>query len=70
MREQTYGWPVEMIVKAARHNARIVELPVSYRPRMAGQSKVGGTIRGTVLATYRILHTLFAMRSYEMDDRP
>jgi glycosyltransferase involved in cell wall biosynthesis len=57
MRERTYGWPVEMIVKAARQNARIVELPVSYRPRMAGQSKVGGTVRGTLLATYRILRT-------------
>jgi glycosyltransferase involved in cell wall biosynthesis len=57
MREHTYGWPVEMIVKAARHRARIVELPVSYRPRMAGRSKVGGTVQGTVLATYRILRT-------------
>jgi glycosyltransferase involved in cell wall biosynthesis len=57
MRERTYGWPVEMIVKTARRDARIVEVPVSYRPRMAGQSKVGGTVRGTVLATYRILHT-------------
>jgi len=59
MRERTYGWPVEMIVKAARQHARIVELPVSYRPRMAGQSKVGGTLRGSALATYRILHTTF-----------
>jgi len=57
MRELTYGWPVEMIVKAARQNARIVEIPVSYRPRLAGRSKVGGTLRGTVLATYRILRT-------------
>lgn len=57
MREMTYGWPVEMIVKAARHGARIVELPVSYRPRSAGVSKVGGIVRGTILATYRILHT-------------
>jgi glycosyltransferase involved in cell wall biosynthesis len=57
MRERTYGWPVEMIVKAACHGARIVELPVSYRPRMAGRSKVGGTVHGTVLATYRILRT-------------
>lgn len=59
MREHTYGWPVEMIVKATRHGARIVELPVSYRPRLAGHSKVGGTVRGTVLATYRILSTTF-----------
>jgi hypothetical protein len=57
MRERTYGWPVEMIVKAIRQRARIAELPVSYRPRIAGRSKVGGTLRGTVLATYRILHT-------------
>jgi glycosyltransferase involved in cell wall biosynthesis len=55
MREHTYGWPIEMIVKAARAGARIVEVPVRYRPRLAGQSKVGGTLRGTVLATYRIL---------------
>jgi glycosyltransferase involved in cell wall biosynthesis len=59
MRERTYGWPIEMIVKTARQHARIAELPVSYRPRLAGQSKVGGTVRGTVLATYRILHTTF-----------
>jgi hypothetical protein len=63
MREMTYGWPVEMIVKAARQGARIVELPVSYRPRSAGESKVGGTIRGTVLATYRILRTTFRYAS-------
>jgi len=59
MREMTYGWPVEMIVKAARQGARIVELPVSYRPRSAGVSKVGGTVRGTILATYRILRITF-----------
>lgn len=55
MRERTYGWPIEMIVKAARQGAMIVELPVDYRPRFAGHSKVGGTVRGTLLATYRIL---------------
>jgi hypothetical protein len=59
MREMTYGWPVEMIVKAARQGARIIELPISYRPRSAGKSKVGGTARGTILATYRILRTTF-----------
>jgi hypothetical protein len=57
MRERTYGWPVEMIVKAARRRVRIVELPITYRPRLAGRSKVGGTVRGTALATYRILRT-------------
>lgn len=56
MQERTYGWPVEMMVKAARQKLRIVETPVTYRHRSAGKSKVGGTLRGTVLATYRILH--------------
>jgi hypothetical protein len=37
---------------------RIVEVPVTYRARLAGQSKVGGTLRGTVLTTYRIVRVL------------
>jgi glycosyltransferase involved in cell wall biosynthesis len=55
MSERTYGWPVEMMVKAARRGVPIVEAPVTYRPRLAGESKVGGTLRGSTLATYRIL---------------
>jgi len=55
LREMTYGWPTEMMVKAARRGARLVEVPVSYHPRRAGRSKVGGTLRGTVLAGYTIL---------------
>jgi glycosyltransferase involved in cell wall biosynthesis len=55
MREMTYGWPTEMMVKAARHGARLVEVPVSYHPRRAGRSKVSGTVRGTLLATWYIL---------------
>jgi glycosyltransferase involved in cell wall biosynthesis len=71
MREMTYGWPVEMIVKAARQGARIVELPISYRPRSAGASKVGGTVRGTILATYRILRTIlrYALRGIAQQRR-
>ena len=57
MVEMTFGWPTEMTVKAARHQARIVEVPVSWHPRRAGQSKVSGTLRGTVLAAYYILGT-------------
>ena len=53
MREMTYGWPTEMMVKAARRGARIVEVPVSYRTRI-GRSKISGTVRGTVLTTYYI----------------
>lgn len=55
LHEMTFGWPTEMIVKAARQRARIVEVPVSYRPRLAGRSKVSGTLRGTILASYHIL---------------
>lgn len=59
MQECTYGWPIEMMVKTARRHARLLEVPVTYRPRLAGQSKVGGTVRGTVLATYKILRVTF-----------
>ena len=55
MQEMTYGWPTEMMVKAARRGAHIVERPVSYRARRAGRSKVSGTLRGTVLAARYIL---------------
>lgn len=55
MRELTYGWPTEMIVKAARHQAHIVEVPTTYTVRIGGESKVGGTVRGSILAGYRML---------------
>ena len=53
MRERTYGWPLEMIVKTARLHKAIIEVPVTYRPRFAGRSKVGGTLRGSVLTAYQ-----------------
>ena len=55
MQEMTFGWPTEMMVKAARHGARVVEVPVRYRLRRGGKSKVSGTVRGTLLATQAIL---------------
>ncbi len=55
MEEMTYGWPAEMMVKAARRGARVVEVPVRYRARRGGRSKVSGTFRGTLLATKAIL---------------
>ena len=57
MREMTYGWPVEMVVKAARANYRILELPIHYRKRSHGQSKVAGTIVGSIKAAYYMLST-------------
>ena len=59
MREMTYGWPTEMIVKAAKRRARILETPVSHRSRLAGKSKVSGTLKGSILAAYFILRTTF-----------
>jgi len=57
MREMTFGWPVEMVVKAARAGYRIIELPIHYRRRSHGQSKVAGTILGSVKAAYYMLST-------------
>ena len=59
MEEMSYGWPTEMIVKASRRGWHVVEIPVRYRPRMGGRSKISGTVRGTALATYFILRTIF-----------
>lgn len=58
MSHMTYGWTVEMQVKAIKKGLRCVEVPVSYRPRI-GTSKVSGTLKGSVLAGYRILRTIF-----------
>jgi glycosyltransferase involved in cell wall biosynthesis len=55
MREMTFGWPTEMTVKSAKYGARIIEVPVSWQVRRRGKSKVGGTLRGSMLAAYRIL---------------
>ena len=55
MREMTYGWSTEMLVKAARAGLRIVEAPVDYHRRVGGESKVSGTLSGTVRAGWRIL---------------
>jgi glycosyltransferase involved in cell wall biosynthesis len=58
MQEMTYGWPTEMIAKSARKGWRIIEIPVDYHPRLGGRSKISGTVRGTILATYYIFRTI------------
>jgi hypothetical protein len=58
MRETTYGWNLEMQMRAAFARLRIIELPVPYRRRVAGQSKVAGTLKGSVKAGWRITTTL------------
>ena len=59
MQEMTFGWPTEMMVKAAQAGYRLEEVPVRYRPRLGGKSKISGTVRGTILAGYYILTTTF-----------
>jgi glycosyltransferase involved in cell wall biosynthesis len=59
MQERTYGWPSEMIVKAAQLGLPIREVAVRYRRRVGGRSKVSGTWRGTLGATYRILKVTY-----------
>ena len=59
MKEETYGWNLEMQMRAARAGLRILEVPVNHRCRTGGESKVSGTLRGTSVAGTRILATLF-----------
>lgn len=59
MREMTYGWSVEMMVKAARCGLRYHEVPVAYRRRLGGVSKVAGTVSGSIRAGWCILSTTF-----------
>ena len=57
MREMTYGWNLEMQMKAARLGLRVLELPMPYRCRAGGVSKVAGSLRGTIRAATRIVAT-------------
>jgi len=57
MREMTYGWNLEMQMRAARSGLRILEVPVGHRRRAGGTSKVSGTILGSLKASLRIAAT-------------
>jgi len=61
MCDTNFGWTVEMQVKAAKNNLTFAEVPVSYRKRI-GISKITGTIKGTVMAGYKIITTIFKYR--------
>ena len=58
MQDTTYGWTVEMQVKAVKQKMTFCEIPVDYRNRI-GFSKISGTVKGTVLAGYKIITTIF-----------
>ncbi len=59
MEDPGYGWTVEMQVKAAKLGLRCIEVPVSYRRRPEGRSKVSGTVRGVMGAGAKILYVIF-----------
>lgn len=61
LKDRTYGYPIEMQLKAVRQHMRICEVPVSYRPRI-GKSKISGTIKGTIMAGYKILSAILRYR--------
>ncbi|MEY2491546.1 MAG: hypothetical protein QOH24_497 [Verrucomicrobiota bacterium] len=66
MRETSYGWNLEMQMKAARAGLRITEVPVDHRRRAGGVSKVSGTLRGTFVAGFRIITTFLRVALAKM----
>ena len=58
MNDRNFGWTVEMQIRAAKLKLRTLEMPVSYRKRI-GVSKISGTVKGTIMAGYIILRTIF-----------
>jgi glycosyltransferase involved in cell wall biosynthesis len=61
MSELTYGWNLEMQIKAAQHKLRVLELPVNYQCRVGGISKVSGDLQASFKAAVRILGVFFRM---------
>ncbi len=57
MRELTYGWNLEMQMRVARAGLRVLEVPVGYRRRLGGESKVAGSLRGSLKAGLKIMST-------------
>ena len=69
MREPTYGWNLEMQMRAARTGLRVLEVPVAYRRRVGGQSKVAGSVRGSIEAALRIAATFVRVAVEPMRQR-
>ena len=68
MQDEDFGWTVEMQLKAARAGAVILQVPVRYRKRI-GKSKISGTLRGTVMAGYKIFYWIFRLAVTTRPDR-
>ena len=58
MHDKTFGWTIEMQLKAIKHKLKYLEVPVKYRNRI-GKSKISGTLTGTIMAGYKILLWIF-----------
>ncbi len=69
MREMTYGWNLEMQMRAARSGLRVLEVPVGYRARRGGASKVAGSLRGSLRAGWMIMSTFARVASEPLRDR-
>ncbi len=70
LREMTYGWNIEMQMQAARAGLRILEVPLPYRCRVGGESKVAGSLRGSVRAGWRIATTFARVAASPKPDTP
>jgi glycosyltransferase involved in cell wall biosynthesis len=64
MSEMSFGWPTEMMVKAARMGYRVVEVPVTYRCRIGGRSKVSGNLAGSIKAGWHIMRVVLRHAGY------
>ena len=62
MRDTNFGWTIEMQIRAHQRGLRVREIPVRYRRRRAGESKVSGSLRGSLLAGAKILWTILKLR--------
>ncbi|HEX9880314.1 MAG TPA: glycosyltransferase family 2 protein [Candidatus Binatia bacterium] len=69
MKERTCGWPCEMMIKAAKLGCRVEEVPVSYRERTAGHSKVSGSLRGSVGASLSMFKVVARWSRWSPEDR-
>ena len=70
MRELTYGWNIEMQMRAARSGLRVLEIPVPYHRRIGGTSKVAGSLRGSIRAGARIIATFVRVSTQSKRERP
>ena len=64
MQEMTYGWPTEMIARAARNGLRVQEVPVTCRRRATGESKVSGNLMASLKTGWRVFSIIFSVRRY------